>query len=118
MTLPYEEGDWFAVPLRDYGYGVGIVARMDGKGGVLGYFFEPRRIEVPVLDDLDALCAADAFLVRRFGDLSLIRREWPVIGRAPEWDRPLWPIPAFAGAKISAGGCGRLSILMRITPVR
>ena len=43
--LPYSEGDVFAVPLPDGGYGVGVVTRMDGKGSVLGYFLRraPRR---------------------------------------------------------------------------
>jgi hypothetical protein len=95
MTLPYEEGDWFAVPLRDYGYGVGIAARVDGKGGVLGYFFGPRRTELPALSELTALSAGDSVLVQQFGDLSLIKREWPVIGHLPEWDREHWPMPAF-----------------------
>ncbi len=27
----YEEGDWFAVPLRNGGYALGVVARLDGK---------------------------------------------------------------------------------------
>jgi immunity protein 26 of polymorphic toxin system len=82
VTPPYREGDWFAVPLRDNAYGVGLAARVDGKGGVLGYFFGPRRTELPDLSELAALSAGDSVLVRQFGDLSLLKREWPVIRAA------------------------------------
>lgn len=53
--LNYGEGDWLAVPVRDGGLAVGVVARMDGKGGVVGYFFGPRRNDVPALEDVDEL---------------------------------------------------------------
>ena len=32
------EGDWCAVPLQRAGYGLGLIARSDGKGRALGYF--------------------------------------------------------------------------------
>ncbi|MFE2092535.1 hypothetical protein [Streptomyces sp. NPDC059460] len=40
--LPYAVGDVFAVPRRDHGHALDLVARMDGKGTALGYFFGPR----------------------------------------------------------------------------
>src|SRR5213592_3499242 len=45
--LPYREGDVFAVPLQDGAYGIGVVARMDREGAVLGYFFDRRYESVP-----------------------------------------------------------------------
>jgi hypothetical protein len=40
---PCEEGDLFAVPLRDGGYGIGVVARVGRRGVLVGYFFGRRR---------------------------------------------------------------------------
>jgi hypothetical protein len=93
----YSEGDWFAVPLRDGGFAVGIIARaMPRKEGVLlGYFFGPRRDEVPTLEELGDLSASDAVMVEMFGDLGLIRGEWPLLGRVNGWDRSAWPTPEF-----------------------
>ncbi len=47
QNLPYQEGDWFAVPLRSGGYGVGLVARAPGNGIVLGCFFGTRYDTLP-----------------------------------------------------------------------
>lgn len=94
--LPYQEGDWFAVPLRSGGYAVGIVARTTKRaGGIIGYFFGPRRDEVPKLHELAGLKAEHAIHVKRFGDLSLLEGGWPIIGRLPGWDRSKWPLPRF-----------------------
>lgn len=95
QKVRYREGDVFAVPLRDGGYGVGVVARSKGKGPVLGYFFGPRYDDVPDLDEVARLEAVDNVLVQKFGDLGLIRGKWPVIGSLPEWRREGWPMPAF-----------------------
>jgi hypothetical protein len=70
----YREGDWFAVPLHGGGFAAVIIARaMPRKEGVLlGYFFGPRRADVPALGELSALSTSDAVLVERFGDLSIL----------------------------------------------
>jgi hypothetical protein len=93
----YQEGDWFAVPLREGGYAAGIIARaMPHKEGVLlGYFFGPRRDTVPTLDELSSLSASDAALVERFGDLGILDGTWPLVGHSGEWNRDAWPTPAF-----------------------
>lgn len=94
--LPYNEGDWFAVPLPSGGHAVGLVARSSRRGKILlGYFFGPRRSELPEVSELLALHPGDAVLVDLFGDLSLYRREWPILGPTPEWDRSRWPMPVF-----------------------
>lgn len=95
QKLPYGEGDVFAVPLRDYGYALGVVARMDGKGLVLGYFFGPKLELISAAPDLASLEAHNAVSVRLLGDLGLIDLRWPVIGHIPEWDRTKWPLPQF-----------------------
>lgn len=94
--LPYNDGDWIAVPLREgRGFAVGIVARHDGRGGVIGYFFGTRFHDEPSLDDVAELRPSDALRVMRFGDLGLVKKRWPVLGKAKEWNPEDWPIPAF-----------------------
>jgi hypothetical protein len=94
--LPYKEGDWIAVPIENDKYIVGKVARSDGRGLVLGYFFEPALDKVPPLDAVNKLQPSDAALIRKFGDLGLIRYGWPVIGQTGEWRREEWPVPVFS----------------------
>ncbi len=106
--LNYSEGDWFAVPLRDGGFAVGIVARMDGRGGVVGYFFGPRRSDVPTVEEVDELGPDEAAMVRQFGDLRLLEQQWPLIGRSPRWDRDRWPIPAFGRIEELSGRAWRV----------
>jgi hypothetical protein len=91
----YREGDWFAVPLREGGYGVGIVARANPGAALLGYFFGPRHTDVPSLDDVANLKPADAVLVGKFGHLGLTGGTWPILGRVQGWDRDQWPMPVF-----------------------
>ena len=87
------EGDWFAVPLRAGGFAAGVVARANPRGVMFGYFFGPKRTEVPALEDVTSLTPADAVLVGKFGDLGLLRGTWPVLGPGPHWDRGRWPMP-------------------------
>jgi len=102
--LPYKEGDWFAVPLTGGGYGSGLIARSPKRGKVLlGYFFGPRRSELPDIADLLRLTPEQAVLVEQFGDLSLIRKEWPILGSTPDWDRRRWPMPVFGSVEELTG---------------
>jgi hypothetical protein len=93
--VKYREGDWFAVPLRDGGYGVGLVARANPGGVLLGYFFGPLRPEVPGLEDVACLRPDDAVLIERFGHLGIVQGRWPLLGRLDRWDRREWPTPVF-----------------------
>lgn len=93
--LPYKVGDWFAVPLRTHGYGLGLVARANGRGTVLGYFFGPRRDAIPTQEDVIGLGPSGAVLVRRFGDLGFLEGEWPIVAHSENWDRNQWPLPMF-----------------------
>ena len=95
MSLPYSESSVFLVPLRNGGYARGVVARCNDKGKVLlGYFFGPRLASTNdvVLYDLDP---ANADLRVRFGDLGLLKGEWPIVGTVPHWDRSMWSMPDF-----------------------
>ncbi len=99
--LPYRNGTWFAVPLRTAGFGLGVVAHHDRHGGVVGYFFAARLDAVPALSALTGLKAQDAVRVIRFGDLGLIKHDWPVIGELPGWDEDEWPLPDFGRRDMS-----------------
>lgn len=90
----YAEGDCFAVPLRDSGFGVVAVARKRRRGGYFfGYFFGPRRDHVPTMEELGKL-EPDAATYLKFCDNSpLEEQRWPRIGPLPGWDRTRWPIP-------------------------
>jgi Immunity protein 26 len=96
-NLPYQEGTWFAVPLRSGdGYAVGIIARSGRRGGILfGYFFGPIRKTVPQMEELASLSAQEAIEISMFGDQSILKQKWPIIGKLPNWDRNLWPLSCF-----------------------
>jgi hypothetical protein len=77
---------------------MGVVARKP-KGGkiLLGYFFGPRRVEIPHPDEIETLKVGDATLVGLFGDLGLINGSWTLVpGPARLWNRADWPIPPLA----------------------
>lgn len=97
MTVPYKEGSVFAIPLRSGGYAIGVVARVsdNDSGGLLGYFFGPKLSSLPSKDCIGSLKPEEAIKVIKFGDLSLINKEWPVIGGIPNWKRRDWPMPEF-----------------------
>jgi len=88
----YQPGDWFAIPLRG-GYAVGLLARTGRYRQCLGYFFGPLLSQVPRLEQLGQLQAADALWVYRFDGLRLENRMWPIIGRHPQWRHDKWPVP-------------------------
>lgn len=93
--LPYSEGAVFLVPLSRGGHARGVVAR-SGKGGkiLFGYFFGPRILQADTTSLCD-LMPSKAILRVHFGDLGLIKGEWPVVGQLPDWNRSEWPIPDF-----------------------
>jgi hypothetical protein len=95
-SLPYREGDWFAVPLQDGRYAAGLVARSASYGKVVfGYFFRLNTIGLPSLQDLQRLTAQDSSFRALFGDLELYKGGWPLIGHADPWDRAAWPMTPF-----------------------
>lgn len=95
--LPYKEGTWFAIPLRQGGYAAGVVARHVPREGkiVLAYFFGPKLDTIPALRELACLLPDAAIKIARVGDLSLLEGNWPIIGDSPNWQRDKWPMPAF-----------------------
>jgi hypothetical protein len=94
--LPYRDGQLVAVPLRDDGgYAVGLIAAHDGRGAVVGYFFNQRFVDPPPLDEANALGPSEVLRVVRFGDLGLLNGGWIVIGDYVGWQPSEWPVPAF-----------------------
>lgn len=98
-----QEGLWFAVPLRQTGYAVGLVARVDAHHQAAGYFFGPLRKDVPRLEELALLQSKDAMSAGLFVDLWLKNSKWPVLGRTPSWNRAEWPMPLL-GSRDGATG--------------
>jgi Immunity protein 26 len=83
-----------AVPLRDHGFALGVVARANREGVLLGYFFGPRR-PAPEALDVAEMRAEHAVLIGRFGHLGIRDGRWPLIGRDRGWERASWPVPVF-----------------------
>ncbi len=94
--VKYKEGQWFAVPLRDSGYALGIIVRgsYKTKGG-LGYFFGRRFQKLPNEEDTCSLYPNDVILIAWFGDLGIIRGKWPLVMTTKDFRREDWSIPLF-----------------------
>lgn len=96
MKLPYREGTWFLVPLKTGKFALGLITRTTSEGKViLGYFFGPAVSEKPEASRIHNCYAQSAIAIYRFGDLSLLKGDWPIIGTHEHWDRSQWPMPAF-----------------------
>ncbi len=93
--LPYKEGDWFVVPLPAGGFVLGLAARVDGGGGVLGYFFGPVADSANKLVITHEVSPASAALCAMFGDPGLLSGEWPVLRSSNPWRREDGPVPLF-----------------------
>jgi hypothetical protein len=97
------EGGWFAVPLpKKAGFAPGLIARTEPRQGgiLLCYFFAPNGTAPPTPAQLGNLRPGDAVLVQR---LDQPAKDWPLLGRADEWDRDAWPVPAFGRAVKKTG---------------
>ncbi len=91
----YSEGDFFAVPLRGGGYGVGIAVCVGPRGTVVGRFFGAVRDSIPPLSELEDLTEGDSIHVSHFRDSGLKDGSWKLIGQHPNWASYEWPIPKF-----------------------
>ena len=57
-----------------------------------------------------ALSPTDAIFLRRFGDLGLIRNEWPIIAHAENWELDTWPMPPFISFDEETGRALKISL--------
>lgn len=94
-TPAFGVGDWLAIPLRDGGFGTGLVVIVDRSEIILGYFFGPRYATMPSLGMMSEKRPEDAVLVAICGALGIIQGKWKLLGKLPEWSPPAWPIPDF-----------------------
>jgi hypothetical protein len=78
------------------------VARFDGDGGILGYFFGPRLSRLPRPGPNNELTAQQAMYINICSHLGLQQGSWLVLGRIEPWMREAWPVPAFGS--IAVGG--------------
>lgn len=104
--LYFDEGQWFAIPLRNGGYAVGVIVRGDSNSVCLGYFFGPRYEKVPSDEIILAKKPEDAILITRFGDQGLINGSWALIQTKRPFSREEWPIPKFGMEVPFSGGNG------------
>jgi hypothetical protein len=95
--IKYSEGQWFAVPLHNGGFALGILARANPRAKVgLGYFFGRRFSHLPTAEDTRELVSSDAILIARFGDLGIVEGKWPLVKGGKPFHRQDWPVPKFA----------------------
>jgi len=95
-VVKYDEGQWFAVPLRNGGYALGIIVRGRYKTrGGLGFFFGPKFDEIPTEKETYSKNKDNPILVCHFGDLGIIRGQWPLIQNGKPFYREDWPVPSF-----------------------
>lgn len=95
-NVSYDEGSWFALPLRSGGWAVGVVGRLDRKNEFMtGYFFGPRRESLPAMDDVEGIRPETAAMVCNCHCRELINGAWPILGQASKWRREDWGIPVF-----------------------
>lgn len=93
--IRFTEGQWFAVPLRNEGYALGIVVRGNYKTVCLGYFFGPRYEKPPGDEVTREKKPEDAILITQFSDLGIINGSWPLIQSTRPFSREEWPVPKF-----------------------
>lgn len=107
--IRYTEGQWFAVPLKDGGYTLGIIVRGSYRTrGGLGYFFGPRYEQVPGEEETWKKQPEDAILIAWFGDWGIITGSWPLIASSRPFHREEWPVPKFRSVDPSNPGYGWL----------
>jgi hypothetical protein len=94
--IHYSEGQWFAIPLKKGGYAIGIITRGEYKTkGGLGYFFGPKYNDIPSGEETFLKNSNNAIFIGIFGDLGIIRGEWPLIENGKPFIRKDWPVPLF-----------------------
>lgn len=90
----YSEGSLIAIPLRDKGYGLGLIARKQ-ENIALGYFFKYKSEKIPKEIDPSIISKKNSILIRKFGSLGIDNGSWKIIGQLKEWAKNDWGIPKF-----------------------
>jgi hypothetical protein len=87
-----KEGDVFAVPLRQGGYAIGLIAR-EHKTITLGYFFDTVYSSVPEQMDVTDITKWKVALIGKFSSMGIENGEWPLLKTTFKFIREEWPIP-------------------------
>lgn len=90
-----KNGDLFIVFNEGRRVGLGLNARGNNRPVRLGYFF-PLKLydEAPDKSNL-SLTPKQSVLVRMFGDLEIMRGNWPIVGHLDDFTPAAWPMPKF-----------------------
>jgi len=75
--VAYQEGDWFTLPLRTNGFGLGVVVRANPDGVLFRYFFGPRHLDEPTLQHASSLRPGQTVLVARLGFFGIVAGKSP-----------------------------------------
>lgn len=93
--VKYVDGDIFVFPLRNNGFGVGLIAHHN-KGMIVGYFLNEKFKRIPKTDELNLKFEKKNIIyICIFGQLGLKNEEWKLIGRLDKFKKEDWPIPEF-----------------------
>ena len=94
--VKYNEGDWFAVPLTNGHFGVGLIARVDRKmHEIIGYFFGDVYADIPVLRKHLTYSPGDAVLIQWVVDRGIVEGLWPIILTGQGINKQKWIVPVF-----------------------
>ena len=93
--INYKEGDIFTLPLRNGGFGVGLIARTSphNNGVLLGYFSDKKFENKPTIEEANSLAIFP--YIWRFGDLSLIDNTWINLGSYKHFENNKFTPPLF-----------------------
>ncbi len=86
------EGDIFAVPLVQGGYGIGLMARRY-KTSSLGYFFDKIYPSPPEELNIADINSWKVALIGQFSAIGIEEGEWPLLKTSFHFIREEWPIP-------------------------
>lgn len=104
-----DQGQIFAIPLKDKGYGLGLIARKNDMIA-LGYFFKTVFEQLPIGKvEADLISKANVILIGKFSCLGISNNEWPLLKSDFVFKKDNWPIPFFKGKDL--GGDDFFSVL-------
>jgi hypothetical protein len=90
--IKVKEGDLFAVPLGEGGYGIGLVTR-EHKQVTMGYFFKKFYQSIPTEIDAGDINKWEVIFIGQFSPWGIKEGKWPLLAAAFKFDRNEWPIP-------------------------
>ena len=94
--LLYQEGTVFAMPIKNSGYILGVVARTTKVGEiVIVYLFKEKFSFLPEQKAWSKLTPKKAIARPRVLDTYLQNKRWPVLGTLQDFKREEWPMPKY-----------------------